>query len=115
MNKQSLRQLTLKWYKKLRAEGFVDIEAPIHQHTKDKHSTWYFSQQYHPDTFTARQRYYELASQLVYDYPFSSKFEKDVWTLHAEGLSFDKIAKKLKSNHSEVNRIVGRISACIKM
>lgn len=115
MKKESLRALQLKWYKKLRDEGFVDIEAPIHAHTEARHSTWYIPNKYTADEIAATQRYYELAAQMVHDYTFSSKTEKKIWTLHSQGLSYNAIAKQMKlKSQTSVQLVVERIAKCIK-
>lgn len=109
------KKLTAKWYKKLERTGFEDIEdvnSP-REFLKAAHDTR-FKINFDSSTFEERQRYFQLASQLVFTYPFKNPKEKKVWKLHSEGMSERVIAEITKTTHSVVRRIVENTRLAIK-
>lgn len=95
-------QLTKEWYAKLKAEGFNDIER-----TDGSLTIWASTHvlPYHTmTTFTAKQDYYQLAGQFLYDHKFVDHFEKRVWEMHASGHSVRTIIKALKKERFRAYR-----------
>lgn len=86
--------LKTKWYQKLQKSGFEDVESD-----EDNLKQWDSSlfKRYSPHTAEAKQEYFRLAGHFLNSHKFESKREKLIWSLHAEGLSFNDIGKKLKS------------------
>lgn len=113
MSQENLRALQKKWYKKLRDEGFVDIEHPIHQHTESRYSTWYIPIKYAPETIEATQRYYELAGQLLFEYKFKTPKDKKIWALHSAGISYKDISVELDVSVRKVQYLVEKLAKWI--
>ena len=88
-----------KWYDKLKAEGFNDIESD--ENNLKEWDTSIFSR-YDQNTIGAKEEYFRLAGQFLNSHKFEDAREKLIWELHAEGLSFNDIAKKLKSKRYKV-------------
>jgi len=106
---ESLEALQKKWYKKLEQSGFKDIE------TDWQHENAYFKERYSLLEFEARQRYFQLAGQLLHDYPFPNKVERIIWKRHAAGEKLEDIAKITELSIGTVWNVIQRIGACIKM
>jgi hypothetical protein len=88
-------KLQEKWYKKLKSDGFEDIEQD-EEHLTVWH-THLFNQNYDDVKFQAKEDYYRAAGHFLHDYPFKNKKERLIWQLHSEGISIRHIVKKLKS------------------
>lgn len=89
------KKLKAKWYKKLKENGFDDIEQD-----EDNLKVWsfkLFTVQRNLTLFSAKEEYYRWAGQFLHEHPFTNEFDKEVWSLHAEGQSNEKITKLLKS------------------
>lgn len=92
------KKLQDKWYAKLEKEGFEDIEqkdgnlkvwhSQIFQNRRRKRSS--------PEAWEAKTEYYILAEHFLNLHKFKSKQEQTIWQLHSEGVSYEKIAKRLK-------------------
>lgn len=93
-------ELKEKWYKKLEKSGFDDIETD-----EDNLKEWDTSifSRYNQHTIGAKEEYFRLAGQFLNTYQFKNKRDRLIWELHAEGLSFNDIAKRLKSAGFKVN------------
>jgi hypothetical protein len=112
-DKKNLKQLTRKWYKKLKDSGFDDIEEP----SKSGYPTLKF---WGSDALRQRnsgqlrmesvQRYYELAGQFFWDANFDTSAEKRIWKMHADGVSGYEIASKLKMSKSVVYRVIDKLA-----
>lgn len=117
---EELKELQEKWYKKLKDEGFNDIEdmSSGGEYLKAWHST-YFSSRYTPDSFEMKEDYYRRASHFLYEHKFEwipgstliNFKEREAWRLHTEGVSYKQIAVELrargyKANKDSVNRII---------
>jgi len=66
-----------------------------------------------PTTFAEKQRYYELASQMLHHFPFVSKQAKAIWKLHSAGFSDHEISKRLKYPYEAVQKAVKTLAAHI--
>jgi len=115
MNPKSPEFKALKalWYKKLVKTGFEDIERD--EYTLDRYHTFDFPGQ-EPLTFEMRQRYFELANQLLHGHTFRSAKERAIWQKHASGWTIRDIAKKYKhKNHNQVQLVIERLAKLIKV
>jgi hypothetical protein len=91
--KQDYEKLKAKWYAKLKASGFEDIEQP-----DGRLKVWhdlYFRCHMDADRIQAAQDYYRLARQFVHDHIFKNPIEKRIWEMHAEGISQKQILAAL--------------------
>lgn len=102
-----------KWYDKLKKEGFQDIELIDWETGRVYERTMGVSQADIVNTWTREQEeYYRLAAQFVHALREAGKESKEairIWELHAEGLGYRKIAKKLGVPKSRVERVVPRL------
>lgn len=112
------KALIAKWYKKANAKGswYQDIENDkglLKQWSGSPLPGFSFTdsgeilnaelkplssrKDYSSKLFKESQvEYYRLARQYLYDKPFPSQLHKDIWELHADGMSINAIKRKLK-------------------
>jgi hypothetical protein len=115
--KTELETLKDKWYKKLKDEGFNDIEQDednLKEWSRSvfgrKHnSTWQGGWQ-------ARFEYYQLATRFLNEYKFETPLQKIVWEYHSNGLSDRETAKvlkavKIKCSASTAYQIIRKLKA----
>ncbi len=86
MNPSQFKKLQAKWYKKLKAEGFRDIEVV-------EPTTRVYGSQV---TIEAKQYYYQIANRFLTEHIFENKRDKIIWEYHANGMSIRNIVKTLK-------------------
>lgn len=112
MTKLQLKALQAKWKKKLKDSGFEDIEDGK-GNLKEYHSYRYNSKKIKRGFFE-KQRYYELAGQLLHSFPFSSPRNKAIWAMHVDGRSNADIADKLDISDEAVERVIRHLAGHIK-
>ncbi len=108
------KKLQEKWYAKLEKSGFEDAEDTKQEHMPLKawHNSYFF-RRYNALTFEAKRAYYDTAATWGAEYIFDSKREREIWSLHCEGLSYKEIAKKLKTYKNLVHLTIARLrEAC---
>lgn len=110
---RQFQKLKKKWYGKLVEAGFNDIETED-QFLKEYHSTR-FKEKYSLETYKENERYWQLAGQLLNNYPFIDALEKKMWRLYTEGNDFRAIARITKSPMATVGRKIARIAKVIKL
>src|SRR5690242_16509010 len=96
-----------KWYDLLALTGFDDIEdtnSP-RQMLKCWDSLW-FQSEYTPQEFLERQKHYQMSENFLLTYQFKSDFEREVWTLYANGLTGREIARTIEANKDRVNQTI---------
>lgn len=100
MDKKEFEKLKKTWYKKLKEEGFVDIEAD-----EDTLKSW-DSGGYHRSRVSTEQTlwmqqnaeaYYGLASSFLHEFKFETELDKVIWEYHSNGISVRNITKLLKN------------------
>lgn len=124
---EDLKSLQKKWYKKLKEDGFNDIEDVDSPREYLKIWSTHFHYQYTPEEFQEKQEYYQLAQNFLHAYDFAwipgksiiNWVDRDVWKMHSEGQSYRKIADVLteqgfKTNKDTVNKIVTRLVEIMK-
>ncbi len=99
---KEFKQLQAVWYKRLKKEGFDDIEEPS-GHLRQQHH-YRYALRYGVSGFASKEEYYRLAGQFLFEHVFADAREKMIWTLHAEGLPVDAMLKKLKSAKYKISR-----------
>jgi len=113
----NLAQLKKIWYAKLKESGFQDIEyyeeSSYGMNRFDKHPE-------NPEVMQARADYYQMSTHFLSDHSFESDFEKDIWEIHADGISIRNITKVLfekqgiKTSKTKVGKIVKRLEDTMK-
>lgn len=101
---QSLKKLQAEWYKKLKNEGFVDIEQD-----EDTLKTWASSDftektRQASTLYSQRAEYYYMANHFLNKYAFEDDKERIVWEYHSNGISIRNIAKILTKNGLKASR-----------
>lgn len=109
---REFKALKALWYKKLAKTGFEDIE--MDEYRLERYHSFDFPGQ-QPLSFEMRQRYFELANQLLHAHKFKSPKERNIWKLHASGWTVRDIAKKhgYKDKHS-IDIVINRLAKFIK-
>lgn len=110
---REFQKLKSKWTEKLNHSGFQDIEKDEYR-LKEHHSTR-FTARYTPEEFKENERYWQLAGQLLHEYPFLDNKEKKIWKMYSEGEHFRKISKACRVSVSTIYRTVNRIAKAIKL
>lgn len=119
MSPKELKQLTAKWYGKLKKTGFQDIESP---NDPEVLSRWAYdlSRERTVNRFESTQEYYRLAGHFLYDYKFESKRDQLFWKLHSEGKTCKQISDSLPMNRIKkvtldtVNKAILRLTKIMK-
>lgn len=91
-----------EWYRKLKDEGFNDIEQD-ENNLKAWHSHR-FKVMYPKEIFQGYEEYYRSAGKFLYDHSFKSILERAIWELHANGMTITNITKTLKERGFKVFR-----------
>lgn len=96
-----LKNLQKEWYEKAeKGNEFKNIEQ-LDGNLKEWSSFMFTApgrgEIDHIDKIRAKEEYFRLAGQFLYDAEFDSELEKYIWEKHAEGISTAKIIKHLKS------------------
>jgi len=94
--KASFAQLQKKWYKKLKDEGFDDIEhssGELRGRRSGVDSDYSIRD---PIKRAAIEEYYYLAYHFLNDNNFETEIDRIIWTYHTEGISIRNISKLLK-------------------
>ena len=105
------------WYKKLKEDGFIDIEQD-----EDNLKSWSFklSRGRRLELGESRQAYYYMASNFINDYQFEDDLEKTIWEYHTNAISVRNIAILLqaagikRAGRTTVWQIIKRLSAAMK-
>lgn len=100
-SKKLLKNLTYKWYKKLKDSGFTDIE----------NADGTLKNEVDPRTIASamvdnRGEYYRQATEYHLSHGFDTLTEERVWGLHCEGKSFRQIAEFLNLTFYNVRTII---------
>lgn len=109
------RKLQAEWDRKLKKSGFEDIEQRNGEF-KNRVTSNGSPSRLDPATFEAWQTYYRLAGQFLHEHQFDSPIERQIWELHADGLSAHKIAVILKKqrirkkSHDTISIIIRRLA-----
>lgn len=100
-NSKEFKKLQDKWYKKLKKDGFDDIENSFEDLRTGSNNN--IQQLQTVDSFEARAVYYRLASQFLYEHKFENLFDRQVWSAHCEGIAMRQIAKAMNTYKRKVN------------
>lgn len=107
--KTDFNKLQKKWYDKLKAKGFEDIEDG-----EDKLKVWssIFTSKISMESWQAKATYYQMATNFLEEYKFESETNKFIWTKHSEGVSVRDITiflnkkKSTRTNRTYVWKII---------
>ena len=101
-NSKEYKTLVAKWEKKLEESGLENIEQP--DGNLKLWASQFFKVRYDATVFEAKEQYYRLAGQFLNDYRFEDKLDKQIWKMHAEGMSIRTIVKLRRKGNKAINR-----------
>lgn len=104
------KKLQQRWYKKLKAKGFKDIEKPNSPHLK----TWTSytgadaeaASGFVSEPNRVKLEYYDLARKFLQTHTFKSERHRQMFEMHVEGLGYRQIAKRFKVTKFKVSGIM---------
>jgi hypothetical protein len=108
---QELEKAQKIWYKKLKDSGFEDVEKD--EENLIKYSSRFFNcrvggspfnKESSQSFYEAKEEYYRIAGHFLHDNKFKDEFEKKVWDLHSQGISFRDIAIKVRTKQNKANK-----------
>ena len=123
MTTKEVTKLQKEWYKKLKDDGFQDLEycdrsmspydllrggskfSPIHDTQTGKEGA--------EVEFNATESYYMRARSFTHTGEFKTEIHKEVWRQFAEGLSIRAIGTNVGFSHSKVKRILDKYKPLI--
>lgn len=117
---EDLLALRKIWYKKLKDDGFEDIEnTDLPEPDLKAYHAPYFQYFYDPFVFQMQQEYYRRAGLFLNQFKFKNKTEREIWRLHSEGISLRKISNSLKTdgvsmNKDYINKVVTQLASSMK-
>lgn len=106
--KKPTKALIAQWDRKLAKAGFVDVEQ---RDSEERLKAWhdsYFRCRYTPESFEAKRKYFELATNWLAEGTFETGQHKRAWKLHAQGLSYREIGKRLKLDKMVIQVMIQR-------
>ncbi len=104
------RRLQARWYEKLAASGFEDIEEPNDPQEKLKRwDSFWFATRRSVERNEAQAHYFLQATHALHNYRFERQLDKDVWQRHCDGAFPREIAAELGCSKSLVHNIITRI------
>lgn len=107
MDSKAFKLLQQHYYKLLKATGFEDIEDTTtpQRFLKTWHSS-YFQSRHTATQAKEIEDYYRRADEVLREYSFSTRIEREVWRLHAEGFAVRAIAVQLDIKPGTVHKII---------
>lgn len=90
-SKTEFERLQAYWYQVAKDSGFEDAEKPSGGLKKALERRFIKVQDH-----KAVNKYYRLASEILYTHTFSTTQEQQIWDYHSRGWSLRKIAAELK-------------------
>ncbi len=101
--KSEYSKLKTLWYKKLKAEGFVDIEHEDGSINSGVPRTMKYK---NPQLRDATQEYYYIANNFLHNYKFACELDKIMWEYHSNGISIRNIVALLhQTKVTKTNRV----------
>jgi hypothetical protein len=100
------KQLKKKWYSKLAASGFKDIEDENGMLKEWSSSKKGSSSKLYKES---KAEYYRLASQYLWDKQFSCLEDKIIWSYHCSGMSLVDVAKTVRKSKGSVQYAIERM------
>ena len=113
MTKKQYRQLRNKWYKKLAAEGFQDIEDVDSPNEYLKSWSSRFRKlpiEHYQDNLDKYLQLTEAANYL----PFASDAEREVWAMYCDGHGDRTISKTTTISRHHVKKILKKLKGSFK-
>lgn len=113
-NSKEFHDLRKEWYKKLKEEGFEDVEWQSSHGTQSpymKRSTGSIRRKHRFET----EQYYQIVANFATHYPFDSNLESVIMQKHALGWSYRRISKHLRAEYGTKGMIACPATICNKL
>lgn len=88
--------------------GFEDIEDD--KGNLKRYDSLKFNSKKIKLSFEEKLRYYELAGQLLYTFPFTNKRNRSIWELHCAGIAVYRISKELGLAEATVKKVIDSLA-----
>lgn len=117
--KTAFDDLRDEWYKKLKEDGFTDVES-VDEKLIGRWSTSNFTRVRTRVNMEQTLEYYNIAGHFLFDYKFEDEFDKQVWQYHTEGMTVREISEILTqttpigAKKSNIGKIIKRLSGVMK-
>ena len=116
VSKKNLLKIQKEWYKKLKSEGFDDIETLLPNgefSTYTKNAAGVNGHKYRKDFIESKQSHFINAAKYYTDNKdWDESYEKEVWKLYSEGVPYRKIislmSKTKKLSLEKVSKIINK-------
>lgn len=95
--KQNLKQLQAKWYAKLAAEGFDDIEWSDPSTGRGQDSRYLKRSRIDLDRYEAMELFSRMAGIYANHATFDLKWDREIWERFANGIQYRVILKQLRA------------------
>jgi hypothetical protein len=126
-SKESYEEQRRVWYRKLKKEGFEDIEAndydlrsPSYRFAHMDRRAKYTMEQAKIQ-WAAKQEYYYLANHFLNEHEFENNRERNIWEYHSNGVSIrdivivlNKLPGRKKVNRDTIWKIIRKLSKLMK-
>lgn len=93
---KEFRELKKEWYQKAKDSGFTDAEKSDRWFSDGRNHRW-FALEYTTEEFLNKEAYFRRASHMLYEFTFESEVQKEIWALHADGLTMREIAEQMRA------------------
>lgn len=116
MTTASFKRLQARWYRRLRKNGFEDIESGgvCRNLWTSKRSKIPLDANGRRIVWDAVTEYYRWAEHVMRGRRFRTKQDREVWRLHASGMSKREIARLTRRHHTVVVQRIFRIERYLK-
>lgn len=95
MTVKALTALQKLWYRRLKEEGFADIEVMDSLGSMDSPMMVQTASSIGARFDSSVEEYYRLARLFLHDAEFESELERHCWQLHSEGIAYREISLSL--------------------
>ncbi len=104
--RKELRKLKAVWYKKLKAEGFKDLEDLDGNFKNYSYYAGKFQFLYKADPvkWAAKEEYFRQCTVFLNEFTFRSPKQRKMWALHCEGVADVQIAKIMSNAYEKLTR-----------
>lgn len=96
---KDFKDLQSQWNDKLKDDGFEDIEQD--DGNLKRWDSVFFKINQNDVQFEAKETYYRLAGNFLYEHKFANELERTIWKMHSTGESLRHITKALEKSLPE--------------
>lgn len=117
LSRKQYAELRAEWQKKLKDNGFHDLENFVAGEPGQKLSSrgdlepsfWYRNDRQNRFRYEVTQAYYERASEFLHRFAFECEHDRAVWELHCDGLPYRDIVAKFHRTDKTILATIQRL------